>query len=113
MSTQVVWVVLAILTSLTFKGISYAFTIPAVISLALILPILFKLNWAQSIYRYVVVAGWTVTSTLLIAPLLYMIYVAKTLSILPIIAIFTALVAFPIAAVVMWLNREASCSRTL
>ncbi|MFB6367449.1 M28 family peptidase [Paenibacillus elgii] len=113
MSTQVVWVVLAIVTSLTFKGISYAFTIPAVISLVLILPILFKLNWAQSIYRYVVVAGWTVTGTLLLAPLLYMIYVAKTISIVPVIAIFTALVAFPIAAVVMWLDREASCSRTL
>lgn len=46
MSTQFLWMVLAVLTSFTFKGISYAFTIPAIISLLLIIPIIFKANWA-------------------------------------------------------------------
>lgn len=106
MSTQILWIVLAVMTSLTFKGISYAFTIPVIISLLLILPILFKTNWAKAVYHYAVVAGWTVSSILLLAPIMYLIYVAKTISIAPIIAILTALITFPIAAIVNWLMSD-------
>lgn len=103
MSTQVLWIVMAVMTSLTFKGISYAFTIPAIISLLLILPIIVKVKWVKGAYHYVAVAGWTVSSILLLAPIMYMIYVAKTISIAPIIAILTALITFPIIGIVNWL----------
>ena len=103
MSTQVLWIVLAVITSLTFKGISYAFTIPAITCLLLILPIIFKVNWAKGKYHYVAVTGWTVPSILLLSPIMYLIYVAKTISIVPIIAILTTLIIFPIVAIVNWL----------
>ena len=103
MSTQVLWIVLAVITSLTFKGISYTFTIPAIICLLLILPIIFKVNWAKGKYHYVAVTGWTVPSILLLSPIMYLIYVAKTISIVPIIAILTTLIIFPIVAIVNWL----------
>ena len=103
MSTQVLWIVLAVITSLTFKGISYAFTIPAITCLLLILPIIFKVNWAKGKYHYVAVTGWTVPSILLLSPIMYLIYVAKTISIAPVIAILMAIVTFPIVAIVNWL----------
>jgi len=103
MSTQVLWIVLAALTSFTFKGISYAFTIPAIISLLLILPIILKANWAKGIYPYIAVTGWTVPSILLLAPIMYLIYVALTISMAPIIAILTAIIIFPIVAIVNWI----------
>lgn len=106
MSTQVLWIVLAVITSLTFKGISYAFTIPAIISLLLILPIILKANWAKDVCHYAAVAGWTVSSILLLAPIMYLIYVAKTISIAPIIAVLTALITFPIVAIVNWLMSD-------
>ncbi|QQP14531.1 M28 family peptidase [Lysinibacillus agricola] len=106
MSTQVLWIVLAVITSFTFKGISYAFTIPVIISLLLILPILLKVKWAKALYHYVAVAGWTVPSMLLLAPIMYLIYVAQTISIAPIIAILTAIITFPIVAIVSWLMAE-------
>lgn len=102
-STQVLWIVLAVITSLSFKGISYAFTIPTIISLLLILPIILKANWAKAVYQYVVVAGWTVLSILLLAPIMYLIYVAKTISIAPIIAVVTALIILPIVGIVNWI----------
>ena len=105
-TTQVLWIVLAVMSSLTFKGISYAFTIPAIISLLLILPILVKVKWAKGVYHYVVVAGWTVTSILLLAPIMYMIYIAKTISIAPIIVVITALITFPIVGIVNWLTTD-------
>ncbi|KOP80204.1 hypothetical protein AMS59_02060 [Lysinibacillus sp. FJAT-14745] len=91
------------MTSLTFKGISYAFTIPAIISLLLILPIILKFNWAKGVYNYVTVAGWEVPSILLLAPVMYLMYVAQTISIAPILAILTAIIAFQITAIVNWL----------
>ncbi|MFE3576365.1 M28 family peptidase [Lysinibacillus sp. NPDC059133] len=106
MSTQVLWIVLAVITSLTFKGISYAFTIPAIICILLILPIISKVNWAKAKYHYVAVTGWIVPSILLLAPIMYLIYVARTLSIAPVIAILTALISFPIIAIVNWLMVE-------
>ncbi|MGE7998431.1 M28 family peptidase [Lysinibacillus sp. NPDC093190] len=106
MSTQVLWIVLAVITSLTFKGVSYAFTIPAIISLLLVLPIVLKLNWAKAVYHYVVVAGWVVPSILLLAPIMYQMYVALTISIAPILAILTAIITFPIVAIVNWLKAE-------
>ncbi|MGE7110369.1 M28 family peptidase [Lysinibacillus sp. NPDC047702] len=105
-STQVLWIVLAVMSSLTFKGISYAFTIPAIISLLLILPILVKVKWAKGVYHYVAVAGWTVTSILLLAPIIYLIYIAKTISIAPIIVVITALITFPIVGIVNWLTTD-------
>ncbi|MFT9820671.1 M28 family peptidase [Lysinibacillus sp. NPDC056185] len=104
--TQVVWIALAVMTSLTFKGISYAFTIPVIISLLLIIPILLKVNWAKGVYHYVVVAGWVVPSILLLAPIMYLMYIALTISIAPILAILTAIIAFPIIAIVNWLMAE-------
>ncbi|MFB7157616.1 M28 family peptidase [Lysinibacillus sp. NPDC056232] len=103
MSTQAIWILLAALTSYTFKGISYAFTIPAIISLLLILPIILKANWRKGVYPYIAVAGWTVPSILLLAPIMYLIYVALTISMAPIIAILTAIIIFPIVAIVNWL----------
>ncbi|MGE8036698.1 M28 family peptidase [Lysinibacillus sp. NPDC093692] len=103
MSTQVLWIVLAVITSFTYKGISYAFTIPGIISLLLILPIILKVKWAKALYHYVAVAGWTVPCILLLAPIMYLIYVALTISIAPIIAILTAIITFPIVAIVNWL----------
>lgn len=103
-STQVLWVVLAVISSLTFKGISYAFTIPAIISLLLILPIIVKAKWAKGVYHYVVVAGWTVSSILLLAPIMYLIYIAKTISIAPIITVVTAIITFSIVGIVNWLT---------
>lgn len=100
MSTQILWVVLAVITSLIFKGISYAFTIPAIISLLLLLPIIVKVNWIKIIYHYVIITGWIVPSILLLAPTLYMIYVAKTVGIAPIIAIATSVIAYPTIAIV-------------
>jgi len=105
-STQVLWIVLAVISSLTFKGISYAFTIPAIISLLLILPILVKVKWAKGVYHYVAVAGWTVTSILLLAPIIYLIYIAKTISIAPIITVVTALITLPIVGIVNWLTTD-------
>jgi len=105
-STQVLWIVLAVMSSLTFKGISYAFTIPAIISLLLILPILVKVKWAKGVYHYVAVAGWTVTSILLLAPIIYLIYIAKTISIAPIITVVTALITLPIVGIVNWLTTD-------
>ncbi|MGE7094185.1 M28 family peptidase [Lysinibacillus sp. NPDC048646] len=110
MSSQVLWIVLAVIASLTFKGISFAFTIPAIISLLLIFPIILKVNWAKARYHYVAVAGWTISSILLLAPIMYMIYVAKTISIAPIIAILMAFITLPIIGIVNWLmtnDREA------
>ncbi|MFJ6208653.1 M28 family peptidase [Lysinibacillus sp. NPDC092081] len=106
MSTHVLWILLAVMTSLTFKGISYAFTVPAIISLLLILPIILKVNWAKGVYHYIVVAGWTVPSILLLAPIMYLMYVAQTISIAPILAILTAIITFPIVAIVNWLMAE-------
>lgn len=106
MSTQFLWMILAVITSFTIKGISYTFTIPAIISLLLIIPIIFKANWAKGVYRYLVVAGWTVPSILLLAPIMYLMYVAQTISIAPILAILTAIIAFPIVAIVNWLMAE-------
>lgn len=103
MSTQVFWIVLAVISSLTFKGVSYAFTIPAIISLLLIFPIILKVNWAKARYHYVAVVGWTVPSILLLAPIMYMIYVAKTITIAPFITILTALITFPVVGIVNWL----------
>lgn len=105
-STQVLWIVLAVITSFTFKGISYAFTIPTTISLLLILPIIVKPKWGNGVYHYIVVAGWTVSSILLLAPIMYLIYIAKTMSIAPIIAVVTSLVAFPIVGIVNWLTTD-------
>ena len=105
-TTQVLWIVLAVISSLTFKGISYAFTIPAIISLLLILPILVKVKWAKGVYHYVAIAGWTVTSILLLAPIIYLIYIAKTISIAPIIVVVTALITFPIVGIVNWLTTD-------
>ena len=105
-STQVLWIVLAVMSSLTFKGISYAFTIPAIISLLLILPILVKVKWAKGVYHYVAVAGWTVSSILLLAPIIYLIYIAKTISIAPIITVVTALITLPIVGIVNWLTTD-------
>jgi len=99
-STQVLWIVLAVITSLTFKGISYAFLIPAIISLLLLLPIIVKAKWANSVYHYIVAAGWTVSSILLLAPIMYLIFIAKTMSIAPIIAVGIALITFPIVGIV-------------
>lgn len=107
-STQILWIVLAVMTSLTFKGVSYAFTIPAIISLLLVIPIVLKLNWAKAVYHYVVVAGWTVPSILLLAPIMYLMYVALTISIAPILAILTAIITFPIVAIVNWLMTDDS-----
>jgi len=106
-STQVLWIVLAVISSLTFKGISYAFTIPAIISLLLILPIIVKAKWAKSMYHYVVVAGWTVSSTLLLGPIMYIIFIAKTISIAPLITVVTALITFSIVGIVNWLTENA------
>ncbi|MGE7111951.1 hypothetical protein [Lysinibacillus sp. NPDC047702] len=103
-STQVLWIVLAVISSLTFKGSSYAFTIPAIISLLLILPILVKVKWAKGVYHYVAVAGWTISSILLLAPIKYLIYIAKTISIAPIIVVITTLITFPIVGIVNWLT---------
>lgn len=103
-STQVLWMVLAVITSLTFKGISYAFTIPAIISLLLILPIIGKAKWAKGVYHYVVVAGWTVSSILLLGPIMYLIFIAKTITIAPIITVVTALITFSIVGIVNWLT---------
>ena len=103
MSTQVIWAILAVMTSLTFKGISYAFTIPVIISLLLIIPILLKVNWAKGVYNYVTVAGWGVPSILLLAPVMYLMYVAQTISIAPILAILTAIIASQIIAIVNWI----------
>lgn len=105
-NTQVLWIVLAVITSFTFKGISYAFTIPTTISLLLILPIIVKSKWGNGVYHYIVVAGWTVSSILLLAPIMYLIYIAKTMSIAPIIAVVTSLVAFPIVGIVNWLTTD-------
>jgi len=105
-TTQVLWIVLAVISSLTFKGISYAFTIPAIISLLLILPILVKVKWAKGVYHYVAIAGWTVTSILLLAPIMYLIYIAKTISIAPIITVVTALITLPIVGIVNWLTTD-------
>lgn len=106
MSTQVLWILLAVMTSFTFKGVSYAFTIPAIISLLLILPIVLKANWAIGVYRYIAVGGWTVPSILLLAPIMYLMYVAQTISVAPIVAILTALITFPIVAIVNWLKTD-------
>lgn len=106
MSTQVVWIVLAMMTSLTFKGVSYAFTIPAIISLLLVIPIVLKLNWVKAVYHYVVIAGWIVPSILLLAPIMYLMYVALTINIAPILALLTAIITFPIVAIVNWLKAE-------
>lgn len=106
MSTQVVWIVLAMMTSLTFKGVSYAFTIPAIISLLLVIPIVLKLNWVKAVYHYVVIAGWIVPSILLLVPIMYLMYVALTINIAPILALLTAIITFPIVAIVNWLKAE-------
>ncbi|QGG51958.1 M28 family peptidase [Lysinibacillus pakistanensis] len=106
-STQVLWIVLAVISSLTFKGISYAFTIPAIISLLLILPIIVKAKWAKGMYHYVVVAGWTVSSILLLGPIMYIIFIAKTISIAPLITVVTALITFSIVGIVNWLTENA------
>jgi len=105
-STQVLWIVLAVITSFTFKGISYAFTIPTIISLLLILPIIVKPKWVNGVYHYIVVARWTVSSILLLAPIMYLIYIAKTMSVAPIIAVVTSLIAFPIVGIVNWLTTD-------
>ncbi|TQR37003.1 M28 family peptidase [Lysinibacillus sphaericus] len=105
-STQFLWIVVAVITSLTFKGISYAFTIPAIISVLLLLPIIIKVNWAKGVYHYVVVAGWTVSSVLLLAPIMYLIYIAKTISVAPIIGGVTAFITFPIVGIVNWLTTD-------
>ncbi len=101
------WIVLAVISSLTFKGISYAFTIPAIISLLLILPIIVKAKWAKGMYHYVVVAGWTVSSILLLGPIMYIIFIAKTISIAPLITVVTALITFSIVGIVNWLTENA------
>jgi len=106
MSTQLLWILLAVVTSFTFKGISYAFTIPAIISLLLILPIILKAKWAKGVYHYVVVCGWTVPSILLLAPIMYLMYVAQTISVAPIVAILTAFITFPIVTIVNWLKTD-------
>lgn len=106
MSTQIVWIALAVITSLTFKGISYAFTIPMIISLLLVVPIIFKASWAKGVYHYIAVAGWTVPSILLLAPIMYLMYVAQTISITPILAILTAIITFPIIGIVNLLMTE-------
>lgn len=106
MSTQLLWILLAAVTSFTFKGISYAFTIPAIISLLLILPIILKAKWAKGVYHYVVVCGWTVPSILLLAPIMYLMYVAQTISVAPIVAILTAFITFPIVAIMNWLKTD-------
>ncbi|MBG9467627.1 hypothetical protein ABE55_13860 [Bacillus thuringiensis] len=108
MSTQVLWIVLAVITSLIFKGISYAFTIPVIISLLLILPIILKVNWIKFFYHYVIIIGWIVPSILLLAPIIYMSYMAKTASIAPIIAIATAVISYPTIAIVNWLMADDS-----
>lgn len=105
-STQFLWILLAVITSLTFKGISYAFTIPAIISLLLLLPIIIKAKWAKGVYHYVVVAGWTVSSVLLLAPIMYLIYIAKTISVAPIIGGITTFITFPIVGIVNWLTTD-------
>lgn len=103
MSTQFLWILLGTLTSFTFKGISYAFTIPAFISLLLIVPLILKAKWAKGVYRYIALSGWIVPSILLLAPIMYLIYVALTISMVPIIAVLTAIIIFPIVAIVNWL----------
>ncbi len=105
-STQFLWILLAVITSLTFKGISYAFTIPAIISLLLLLPIIIKAKWAKGVYHYVVVAEWTVSSVLLLAPIMYLIYIAKTISVAPIIGGITTFITFPIVGIVNWLTTD-------
>ncbi|MCL1699431.1 M28 family peptidase [Lysinibacillus sp. Bpr_S20] len=105
-STLVLWIVLAVMSSLTFKGISYAFTIPVIISLLLILPIIVKAKWAKGVYHYVAVAGWIVSSILLLEPIMYLIYIAKTISIATIIVVVTALITFPVVGIVNWLTKD-------
>ncbi|KMY32572.1 hypothetical protein ACZ11_10690 [Lysinibacillus xylanilyticus] len=59
-------------------------------------------------YRNITVAGWTIPSILLLAPIMYLIFVAKTISIAPVIAILTAITTFTVVAIVNWLMTDDS-----
>ncbi|WP_057763118.1 M28 family peptidase [Cytobacillus praedii] len=101
-STQVIWILLSIITNLTFKGISYLFVIPALLAVFLLNLALLKPQVMLSNYRYIVIASWTIVTTILLAPVIYMIYIAQTLKFAPIIGIFVALLIMPIIAAIQY-----------
>ena len=106
-STQVIWIILAIITSLTFKGISYLFVLPALVGVFLIIVALVKPQVMLSNYRYIVIASWTIVTTILLAPVIYMIYIAQTLKFAPILGIFVALLIMPIIAAIQYKSAKA------
>ncbi|MED3802190.1 hypothetical protein P4562_09640 [Lysinibacillus xylanilyticus] len=60
----------------------------------------------KGVYRNIKVAGWTIPSILLLALIMYLIFVAKTISIAP--AILTAITTFTVVAIVNWLMTDDS-----
>ncbi|UNK15880.1 M28 family peptidase [Paenibacillus sp. N3/727] len=105
-SIQLIWITLAITTSLTFKGISYLFVLPALLGVFLIIVALEKPQVMLSNYRYIVIASWTIVTTILLAPFIYVIYTAQTLKFAPILGILVALLIMPIIAAIQYKSTQ-------
>ncbi|OPA77823.1 hypothetical protein BVG16_15480 [Paenibacillus selenitireducens] len=58
-------------------------------------------------YRYIVIASWTIVTTILVAPFIYVMYTAQTLKFAPILGILVALLIMPIVAAIQYKSANA------
>ncbi|WP_176444632.1 M28 family peptidase [Paenibacillus herberti] len=97
------WLILAVLTSVFVKGMSYVFVLPAALSLLAILPLMFRSEKRiPTFYGYGFIIPMVIPSVMLLSPIIYLIFVSMTIGIAPVTNVLSSLAAFNVIFASLW-----------
>ncbi|SDT31691.1 Zn-dependent amino-or carboxypeptidase, M28 family [Paenibacillaceae bacterium GAS479] len=105
------WLILAVLTSVFVKGMSYVFVLPAALSLLAILPLMFRSKGQiPAFYGYGFLIAMALPCVMLLSPIIYLIFVSMTVGIAPVTSVLASLAAFSVMFASMWVlqNNEGA-----